>query len=94
MTLYKKDVRVVSPETYRLLRRYPWPGNVRELKNVIQRAVLLAKSSELTPDLLPSRIRESAGSSAAEAPSRSPIPSRNGPRRYRERIYKNDARFR
>jgi DNA-binding NtrC family response regulator len=71
--LYKKDVRVVSPETYRLLRRYPWPGNVRELKNVIQRAVLLAKSSELTPDLLPPRIRETEASSATEAPSQSPI---------------------
>jgi DNA-binding NtrC family response regulator len=71
--LYKKDVRVVSPETYRLLRRYPWPGNVRELKNVIQRAVLLAKSSELTPDLLPPRVRESEASSTAEAPSQSPI---------------------
>jgi DNA-binding NtrC family response regulator len=71
--LYKKDVRVVSPETYRLLRRYPWPGNVRELKNVIQRAVLLAKTSELTPDLLPPRIRETEVSSAAEAPSQSPI---------------------
>ena len=64
--LYRKDIRVVSPQTYRLLRRYPWPGNVRELKNVIQRAVLLAKSSELTPDLLPSRIREIDGSSTGD----------------------------
>ncbi len=61
--LYSRSIRVVSPETYRLLRRYQWPGNVRELKNVIQRAVLLAKSAELTPDLLPLRIseREPAG---------------------------------
>ncbi len=56
--VYKKDIRAVSRETYRLLRQYPWPGNVRELKNVIQRAVLLAKNSELTPDLLPQRIRD------------------------------------
>jgi DNA-binding NtrC family response regulator len=71
--LYKKDIRVVSPDTYRLLRHYPWPGNVRELKNVIQRAVLLAKSAELTPDLLPPRIREADGSSTTEAPNPSPI---------------------
>jgi DNA-binding NtrC family response regulator len=58
--LYKRNIRVVSSETYRLLRRYTWPGNVRELKNVIQRAVLLAKGAELTPDLLPARIRENA----------------------------------
>jgi DNA-binding NtrC family response regulator len=56
---YRKDIRSVSRETYRLIRQYPWPGNVRELKNVIQRAVLLAKSSELTPEVLPQRIRDS-----------------------------------
>lgn len=58
---YKREIRVVSRETYRLMRSYPWPGNVRELKNVIQRAVLLAKGSELTPDLLPQRIRDADG---------------------------------
>ena len=56
--LYRKDVRAVSRETYRLIRQYPWPGNIRELKNVIQRAVLLAKGVELTPDLLPERIQD------------------------------------
>jgi DNA-binding NtrC family response regulator len=55
--LYQKVVRSISDETYRLLRAYPWPGNVRELKNVIQRAVLLAARTELTPDLLPERLR-------------------------------------
>lgn len=58
---YKREIRLVSRETYRLMRTYPWPGNVRELKNVIQRAVLLAKGSELTPDLLPQRIRDADG---------------------------------
>ncbi|MBI2181508.1 MAG: sigma-54-dependent Fis family transcriptional regulator [Deltaproteobacteria bacterium] len=57
---YNKRVRVVSRETYRCLRRYPWPGNVRELRNVIQRAVLMAEGKELTPDLIPERIREAA----------------------------------
>ena len=55
--IYKKNVRTVVPDTWLCLRRYPWPGNVRELKNVIQRAVLMAKGEELTPDLLPLRIR-------------------------------------
>ena len=56
--LYEKDIRTVSPDAYRLLRRYRWPGNVRELKNVIQRAVVLAKGKEVTVDSLPHRIRE------------------------------------
>jgi DNA-binding NtrC family response regulator len=55
---YKKNIRTVSRETYRCLRRYSWPGNVRELKNVIHRAVLTARGNEITPDLVPERIRE------------------------------------
>jgi two-component system NtrC family response regulator len=47
-------------ETYRLLRRYPWPGNVRELKNIIQTAVLMVDGKELTPELVPQRIRDTA----------------------------------
>ncbi|HWP23693.1 MAG TPA: sigma-54 dependent transcriptional regulator [Candidatus Binatia bacterium] len=62
--VYKKSVRVVTPEAWHCLRNYPWPGNVRELKNVIQRAVLMARGEELTPDLLPLRIRAAAGSGA------------------------------
>ena len=30
--VYRKDIERVSPEMYRLLRRYPWPGNVRSSK--------------------------------------------------------------
>jgi DNA-binding NtrC family response regulator len=71
--LYKKDVRIVSKETYGLIRAYPWPGNVRELKNVIQRAVLLAKGVELTPDLLPQRIRDMGGSERARPRDYYPI---------------------
>jgi transcriptional regulator with PAS, ATPase and Fis domain len=55
---FGKKILRVSRETYRYMRLYPWPGNVRELKNVVQRAVLKAPGDELTPDLLPARIRE------------------------------------
>ncbi|HEY1373862.1 MAG TPA: sigma-54 dependent transcriptional regulator [Candidatus Binatia bacterium] len=67
--MYKKDISSVAPETWRFLRRYSWPGNVRELKNVIQRAVVIAGGKDLTPDLLPSRIREAVGESAEGADS-------------------------
>jgi DNA-binding NtrC family response regulator len=70
---YKKSTRVVPPEVYRLLRSYPWPGNVRELKNVIQRAVIMAKGAELTPDLLPGRIREAGQTVQDATPSPPPI---------------------
>jgi DNA-binding NtrC family response regulator len=70
---YRKNIRAVSRETYRLIRQYPWPGNVRELKNVIQRAVLLAKSSELTPELLPQRIRDAHVSENGHSAEYSPF---------------------
>jgi transcriptional regulator with PAS, ATPase and Fis domain len=60
--MYGKNVRAASAEAFRCLRQYHWPGNVRELRNVIQRAILLAKSDELTPDLLPARVRSAVGS--------------------------------
>ena len=63
--VYKKQVRAVAPEAWQCLRSYTWPGNVRELKNVIQRAVLMAKGEELTADLLPLRIRAAAEANAA-----------------------------
>jgi DNA-binding NtrC family response regulator len=59
--VYGKDVERVSPETYRILRRYPWPGNVRELKNVIQAAVLMVQGKDLSPEFLPQRIRDAVG---------------------------------
>ena len=52
---YQKTV-TMDPRTLAILCRYPWPGNIRELKHVIQRAVLLCKSSVLTPDHLSARL--------------------------------------
>jgi DNA-binding NtrC family response regulator len=68
--VYRKDIERVSPETYRLLRRYPWPGNVRELKNVIQTALLMAEGKELKPEFIPERIRHAvAGSDGRSEPT-------------------------
>jgi len=39
----------LSPDGEREIARYPWPGNVRELSNVIERAVLLARTEEIGP---------------------------------------------
>jgi transcriptional regulator of acetoin/glycerol metabolism len=48
---------------YHLLIRNRWAGNVRELENTIERAVLVAKGTELTVADLPDSLRnESAGS--------------------------------
>ncbi len=47
-----------TPAAGRLLARYGWPGNVRELENTIERALVLADSSEIDVDDLPPKLRE------------------------------------
>lgn len=42
----------VSPEIMRLLVQYDWPGNVRELENVVERAVVLSTSGDLSRELI------------------------------------------
>lgn len=59
----RKPFRDVAPGFLEALAVYRWPGNVRELENVLERALILARSDMLTRDLLPDHIRE-AGSSA------------------------------
>jgi DNA-binding NtrC family response regulator len=46
---YRKKGTEISPEALQALRRYPWPGNIRELRHVMERAVLLARSSTIQP---------------------------------------------
>jgi len=48
---------VMSPRALALLHGYAWPGNVRELKNAIERAVVICRDGEITPDDLPERVR-------------------------------------
>lgn len=42
-------VTSISSDGMKLLQRYDFPGNVRELENIIERAMILANESELTP---------------------------------------------
>lgn len=55
---FTKDVTKVSAEVERILNAYSFPGNIRELKNIIRRAVLLAKGSSIEIDALPQEILE------------------------------------
>jgi len=55
-------VKTLAAPVYHLLIRNRWAGNVRELENAIERAVLVAKGSEIVEADLPESIRgESSG---------------------------------
>ena len=55
-----KSFGTVSPEVMRLLVQYDWPGNVRELENIIERAVVLSTSGDLSRDLISHEVEPSA----------------------------------
>src|ERR671916_1068734 len=55
---YRKSIKGISSPAYHLLIRNRWPGNVRELENAIERAVLVAKGTEVVVSDLPESIRE------------------------------------
>ncbi|HJV66918.1 MAG TPA: sigma-54 dependent transcriptional regulator [Geomonas sp.] len=72
----QKRVTSISPEALRLLNDYDWPGNIRELENVIERAVILARTDALTPKELPLWKKEpETVELPAEAPSDAPMVS-------------------
>lgn len=48
----------LSPEVLSLLENYYYPGNVRELENIIERAVVIASSDEITVDCLRPEVRD------------------------------------
>ena len=42
-----KRIESVAPESMAALQRHGWPGNVRELRNLVERAVILARGPRL-----------------------------------------------
>ena len=50
----------LDPQVEHILTTYRWPGNVREVRNVLERAVILARSGIIEPHHLPSDVRATA----------------------------------
>lgn len=53
-----KKISRLSAEAIDVFRKYRWPGNVRELRNVIERALILEDSDEITTEYLPGGLLE------------------------------------
>ena len=47
-----KNITRIPVKVIEQLRKYDWPGNIRELENVIERAVILSKTSALSIEQL------------------------------------------
>jgi DNA-binding NtrC family response regulator len=71
---FHKDVTGVEPTALAIMKAYPWPGNVRELRNVIERAMLLARGGgRMTLADLPAELRQPAAPREPEAENASAI---------------------
>ena len=51
-----KQINKISDEVQKRFASYDWPGNIRELENIIERAVILCRSDQITLDDLPENI--------------------------------------
>jgi DNA-binding NtrC family response regulator len=61
------EVEGVRDATLALLLAHSWPGNVRELRNVMERAVVLAKAGWVEPSHLPPFLQEGGGEGGTSA---------------------------
>jgi DNA-binding NtrC family response regulator len=57
-------VRGLTTETKKLMMDYSWPGNVRQLESAIERAILLSEEDLITPEDLPTELRQEVGPAA------------------------------
>ena len=69
-----KNVDSVSPDALAILMSYDYRGNVRELENILEHAVTLELSSQITVDSLPAYLRNAYGDAPATTPNHYDIP--------------------
>src|SRR5256712_12676278 len=60
-------VKGLTPETRRMMQDYAWPGNVRQLESAIERAILLCEGDMISPEDLPSEVRQESQSAVTGA---------------------------
>lgn len=76
-----KDTEGFSNEAIDAMQAYRWPGNVRELQNVVERAVLLGRSSILGIDDLPPNVTATAPMTVSSPSGRTLKEALSGPER-------------
>jgi DNA-binding NtrC family response regulator len=68
----KKEIEGVNEEVLEVLEGYDWPGNVRELENLVERAVVLAKTRTIGPANLPAFLLKPTGAETDRWPGSLP----------------------
>lgn len=58
----------LSQEVLDIFKQFPWPGNVRQLKNVIERAVVLARGRRIMAGDLPDELRAGVAEKTSALP--------------------------
>ena len=61
-----KNVPGVDKTAMAVMQAYPWPGNIRELRNLIERAMLMARGGVLTLADLPAELKKPAAAPVAD----------------------------
>ena len=56
-TLHGRSAKITA-EAIKCLKQYDFPGNARELRNLMERASVLCRGPEITPDDLPTEINQ------------------------------------
>ncbi len=60
-----RDLKGISADAMRVIQEYSWPGNVRELVNILERAVVLSRGTEITRGDLPEKLTQESMAQAA-----------------------------
>ena len=53
---FGKEPPQIDDDAMALLKGFAWPGNIRQLENVIERAVVIAEGTVITPEELPAEV--------------------------------------
>lgn len=66
----QREIEGFTDEVMGLFESHSWPGNVRELRNVIERAVLFCRGTQITAEELPAALRGDDSGGGQDKPSR------------------------
>jgi DNA-binding NtrC family response regulator len=58
---FNKNIEIIEDDAMKCLQNYTWQGNIRELENLIERSVVLNKTSKLTIKDFPNYVLNSNG---------------------------------